>query len=84
ADRADEQMAEQFGASMETKEGKYQSIYRAPEYLEGLQFFNQLYREGLMTDESFTAKKDQVEQKVASGQLFATTRWTNVSSVRGT
>lgn len=81
-DRADEQLAEQFGASMETKDGQYQSIYRTPEYLEAMLFFNQLYNEGLMTDESFTAKKDQIEQKVASGQLFATTRWTNVSNAR--
>ncbi|MEG0692080.1 MAG: hypothetical protein RR444_03255, partial [Oscillospiraceae bacterium] len=83
-DKADEQMAEQFGASKETKDGKYTSIYRAPEYLEAILFYNQLYREGLMTDESFTAKKDQVEQKVAAGQLFASTRWTNVSVARNT
>ncbi|QTH43151.1 hypothetical protein J4772_01355 [Cohnella sp. LGH] len=83
-DKADEQMALQFGASMETKDGKYQSIYRAPEYLEALEFYNQLYNEGLLTDESFTMKKDQMEQKVASGELFATTRWTNVSISRGT
>lgn len=83
-EKADEQMALQFGASMETKEGKYQSIYRTPEYLEALKFFNQLYNEGLLTDESFTMKKDQIEQKVASGELFATTRWTNVSVARGT
>lgn len=83
-DGADQHMAEQFGASKETKEGNYQSIYRAPEYLESLKFFNQLYREGLMTDESFTVKKDQIEQKVASGQLFATTVWSNVSISRNT
>jgi len=83
-DLADEQMALQFGASMETKDGKYQSIYRAPEYLEAMKFYNQLYNEGLLTDESFTMKKDQIEQKVASGELFATTRWTNVSVARGT
>jgi len=83
-DKADEQMALQFGASMETKDGKYQSIYRTPEYLEGLKFYNQLYNEGLLTDESFTMKKDQIEQKVASGELFATTRWTNISVAMNT
>lgn len=83
-DKVDEQLAEQFGASMEDKDGNFRSIYRAPEYLEALKFYNLLYREGLMTDETFTVKKDQLEQKVASGQLFATTRWTNVSISRNT
>lgn len=77
-----EQLAEQFGSSQEDKEGNFQSIYRTPEFLESVLFLNQMYREGLMTDESFTMSADQIKQKAASGQFFATTRWTNVSSTR--
>lgn len=77
-----EQIAEQFGSSQEDKDGKFQSIYRTPEFLESVLFLNQMYREGLMTDETFTMSPDQIKQKSAAGQFFATTRWTNVSSTR--
>lgn len=81
-DKAAEQMAEQFGASYEDKDGNYQSIYEAPEFREAMLFFNQMYREGLLTDDSFTMDKSQLEQEVAAGHVFATTAWTNVSLSR--
>lgn len=81
-DRLAEQLAEQFGSSQEDKDGNFQSIYRTPEFLESVLFLNQMYREGLMTDETFTMSPDQIKQKSAAGQFFATTRWTNVSSTR--
>ncbi len=74
ADGADIFFAEQFGASSETPEGKYQSIFRAEEYLESILFLNTMYREGLTTDECLTMKDEQVEEEVAAGHVFATTK----------
>ena len=33
--------------------------------------FNQMYREGLLTDDSFTVDKSQLEQEIAAGRVFA-------------
>lgn len=82
AGSVDESIAEQFGASRETKEGKYQSIYRTPEYKEAMIFFNQLYREGLMTDEALTFSTPQLKEKIASGNIFASTIAPNVLDPR--
>lgn len=81
-DKAAEQMAEQLGASYEDAEGNYQSLYGTPEFREAMLLFNQMYREGLLTDESFTMDKSQLEQEVAAGHVFSTTAWTNVSTSR--
>lgn len=82
-DRVDRYVALQMGASEEDAQGNFQSIYTTPQYEEAILMFNQMYNEGLLTDESFTAKKDDIGKRVASGQLFAATTWTNVSSYRG-
>lgn len=82
AGSVDESIAEQFGASRETKDGKYQSIYRTPEYKEAMLFFNQLYREGLMTDEALTFSTPQLKEKIASGNIFASTIAPNVTDPR--
>ncbi len=71
-----------LGPVTEDKDGNYQSIYEAPEFREAMLFFNQMYREGLLTDDSFTMDKSQLEQEVAAGHVFATTAWTNVSLSR--
>ena len=42
--------------------------------------FNQMYREGLLTDDSFTVDKSQLEQEIAAGRVFASTAKTNVSN----
>ncbi len=82
ADKADIQMAQQLGAAQEDKDGKFQSFYTTPEYREAMLLFNQMYREGLLTDASFTVDKSQLEQEVAAGHVFATTAKTNVSNAR--
>lgn len=74
-----QQLAEQFGSSSESPDGKFVPIYRTKEYVEALQFVNTMYQEGLMTDASMTANQQAVREKLASGQVFATTEWTNVS-----
>ena len=82
ADKADTQVAQQLGASEEAPDGTFRSIYTTPEYREAMLLFNQMYREGLLTDESFTVDKSQLEQEVAAGRVFASTAKTNVSNAR--
>lgn len=69
-------VAEQFGADREDAEGNMLNVMRQPEYLEALLFFNQLYNEGLMSDEVFTMDEALRRQKVASGAVFAGLDWT--------
>lgn len=71
--RTDFFLAQQLGASMEDKNGNFQSYYTTPEYREALLLLNQMYREGLMTDESLTMNQDQLRQVLAAGRAFATT-----------
>lgn len=78
----EEKLAEQFGGSFETPDGKFQSMYRTKAFREAMMFYNQLYREGLLTDISLTANKTQVQQEVAAGHVFATIAKTNASAVK--
>lgn len=82
ADKADIQVAQQLGGSEEDENGNFRSIYTTPEYREAMLLFNQMYREGLLTDASFTVDKSQLEQEVAAGRVFASTAKTNVSTAR--
>ena len=80
SDIADIQVAQQLGAHEEDAEGNFQSLYTTPEYREAMLLFNQMYREGLLTDDSFTVDKSQLEQEIAAGRVFASTAKTNVSN----
>ncbi len=82
SDIADIQVAQQLGAHEEDAEGNFQSLYTTPEYREAMLLFNQMYREGLLTDDSFTVDKGQLEQEVAAGRVFASTAKTNVSNAK--
>lgn len=75
-------MAQQFGAQLEDKEGNLQDIKLQPEYLEALKFYNRLYREGLITTDEFTQDQTQRDQKVASGQVFMAQGWMTVKQPR--
>lgn len=75
-------LGQQFGMDLEDKEGNLLNPIRQPEYLEALLFLNTMYREGLFTDEEFTMDKQQKEQMVASGRVFAANTWTTVSETR--
>lgn len=63
-------MAEQFGMKTEDEDGNYLPKYRQPEWLEALQFGNQMYREGLMTPEEFTESLSQRRKQMQSGRIF--------------
>jgi len=59
-----------FNAMMAVPNGnELTSIFTDPVYREGIQFANKLYQERLMTQDAFTQKLEQVEQKVRNGQI---------------
>lgn len=45
--------------------------YKHPRYPEVAKFLNRLYREGLLDQENFVEKDEQVKQKLAGGRVFA-------------
>lgn len=62
-----------FGAAPETEDGQWQDMIRTPESLEAFKFLNQLYREGLLPQDSLTLNDDQKMEKIAAGSVFAKT-----------
>lgn len=75
-------IAEQFGMKTEDEEGNYLSKYRQPEWLEALQFGNQMYREGLMLPEEFTESLSQRRKQVQAGRVFFCTGYSNVQEAK--
>jgi putative aldouronate transport system substrate-binding protein len=75
-------LAAQFGADLEDKDGKLVNIRRTPEYVEAIEFLNTMFREGLLTDEQFTQTSTQRDQKVSSGLVFAATALPTVENPR--
>lgn len=75
-------LAQQFGMQLEDESGKLLAAYQQPEYLEALLFYNQLYREGLLTTDEFTQDITMRDQKVASGQVFFAQGWMTVKQPR--
>ncbi len=71
-------MAEQFGMKVEDKEGNFLSMYRQPEWLEALEFGNELYQNGLMPAEEFTESMNQRLKQVQTGKIFFCTGYSNV------
>jgi putative aldouronate transport system substrate-binding protein len=67
-------LARQFGADLEDRNGNLLNIQRQPEYLEALLFLNEIYRRGLSTEEIFTLDGNQMTALFATGQVFATGR----------
>lgn len=70
--------AEQFGADHEDEEGNYVNVQRSPEYLEALLFLNQMYRNGLFSEEEFMMDDSQKDAKIASGLVFLVNGWVAV------
>ncbi|MDQ8739026.1 extracellular solute-binding protein [Paenibacillus sp. LHD-38] len=69
------QLIQMFGAKREDAQGNYVDTTREPQALEAYKFLNQLYREGLMPQDSQTLNKNQIEEKVNAGAVFAYTNW---------
>ena len=70
--------AEQFGMQREDKDGNLINSLRTPEYLEALLYLNEMFRNGLFTDEEFTMDGTQRQTKIASGQVFLMNGWNDV------
>jgi len=64
-------LLEFFGASPEAKDGSWQDRAHTPESLEAYKFLNELYREGLLPQDSVTLTGEQKIEKVAAGSVFA-------------
>ncbi|MGG4032942.1 extracellular solute-binding protein [Paenibacillus cisolokensis] len=56
--------------NMETK--TLEPIFRDPAYKASYKFLNKLYREGLVTQDMFTQKLEQVQEKINSGRVAVT------------
>lgn len=59
-----------FGMSSESKDGSYADKHFDPKNLEMIKFGNKLYNAGFLTKDNFTAQKNQIDEKVATGSVF--------------
>lgn len=72
--------AEQFGRAFEDKQGNLVDERMNPKLLEAILFLNRLYREGVLPNDQFTLKSDQISNKIKTGSLFSFTRTGNNGS----
>jgi len=64
-------LTEYFAVPYEDASGKQLNRAFQPEYWDVLKFLNEAYRRGLISQDNFTDKRDQINEKVASGRVFA-------------
>jgi putative aldouronate transport system substrate-binding protein len=67
-------LALQFGADLEDRNGNLLNLQRQSEFLEALLFENEIYRRGLTSDERFTLNPTQTRQLFTTGQVFLSGR----------
>lgn len=66
-------LCQYFAVPFETEDGKYTDGIDMPEYLDMMKWLNELYREGLLTDEAISANTQaEVGRKIANGEVFIT------------
>lgn len=75
-------MAQQFGMQLENKSGDLLTSYKQPEYLEAIEYYNRMYRNGFFGSDEFTNDVNVRDQNVASGRVFAAQGWITVKSPR--
>ncbi|MBP1988815.1 extracellular solute-binding protein [Paenibacillus eucommiae] len=63
-------------------EGKYEDYMKNEYVKESIEFFNKLYREGILDKDAFTDKGDQVSEKLNSGRVLSL--WYVVSGITET
>ena len=65
------------------RDGKMTSVFTDPVFRESLVFQNKLYREKLATQDAFTQKREQVEQKILTGKaaVFAASSPTEFGAI---
>lgn len=64
-------LAQYFATPYEDENGNYLYDFTQENYKEALKFLNTAYQKGLVTDANFADTRDLVNEKVASGRVFA-------------
>jgi putative aldouronate transport system substrate-binding protein len=64
-------LSQNFSVPYEDKEGNWAHQVSHPKYFQVLKFLNEAYRKGLISKDNFSDKRDQINEKVASGRVFA-------------
>lgn len=64
-------LSQYFATPYEDKNGKYLYNVLQPQYKEATSFLNKAYRRGLINDANFSDTRDMINERVASGTVFA-------------
>ncbi len=64
-------LQEYFAIPYETADGQFANRLYDNKYWDTIRFLNDAYRRGLISKDNFTDKRDQVNEKIASGRVFA-------------
>ena len=64
-------MNQYFAVPFETQDGKYAYDFNQEGTKESLAFLNEAFRTGLVTESNFSDTRDMINEKVASGRVFA-------------
>jgi putative aldouronate transport system substrate-binding protein len=64
-------LSQYFATPYEDENGNYLYDFTQENYKEALKFLNTAYRKGLISDSNFSDTRDLVNEKVASGRVFA-------------
>lgn len=64
-------LQEYFAIPYETADGQFANRLYDEKYWDTIRFLNDAYRRGLISKDNFTDKRDQVNEKIASGRVFA-------------
>ncbi|MCU6707724.1 extracellular solute-binding protein [Paenibacillus sp. J5C_2022] len=68
---SEEWLREYFAVPYENADGDLTKRQEESKYWQVLKFLNEAYRRGLISPDNFTDKRDQINEKVASGRVFA-------------
>ena len=60
-----------FATPFEDRDGNYLYDFLQPQYKEGIKFLNAAFRRGLIGEANFSDNRDLLNEKVASGRVFA-------------
>lgn len=64
-------LSQYFATPFEDESGNYLYDFTQPNYKDSLKFLNSAYRMGLITESNFSDTRDLVNEKIASGKVFA-------------
>ncbi|WP_162341624.1 extracellular solute-binding protein [Paenibacillus paridis] len=64
-------LVENFAIPYEKEDGTYNNRRYDAKYWDTLRFLNDAYNRGLISKDNFTDKRDQINEKIASGRVFS-------------